>query len=352
MFEKLKHSYIYDKKQLKHAITAAGLLVLFFELLCIFFLYFYFALIGVLYGSQTEMGSFLKLVKQGYNIWCTKIPMGQFVMNMIAQLSALILAVFIVNTIYKFFSFKNIFKKPDMIASEHFSKSGYPIKTSQALFFLIPMAIGINLITSQITQVIKEIIEKNGTTVGTPDFGFSNNSIPEIVIMFTTLCIFAPICEEFLFRGCIIQILKPYSNKFAVIISALFFGLIHQNIPQAVPAFTIAILFGIIAIKANSIIPCIITHATINFLSFITTLTQNTRFEILVNNLIGLFIIFFEGIAIIFIIYELLVGGNYLKLQKRNNYLLPSKFVKAFFTNIVFLILIIFFVYRISTSIY
>jgi membrane protease YdiL (CAAX protease family) len=76
--------------------------------------------------------------------------------------------------------------------------------------------------------------------------------------------------EEMLFRGIILNGLeKNYSNKKAILISALLFGIIHLNPWQFVTAFIIGVISAWICIKTKSIILCIYMHIFNNILSVV-----------------------------------------------------------------------------------
>ncbi|MFC0516009.1 lysostaphin resistance A-like protein [Mucilaginibacter angelicae] len=80
-----------------------------------------------------------------------------------------------------------------------------------------------------------------------------------------TLVIAAPILEEILCRGIVLKgLLKNYAPNKAILISALFFGLIHLNPWQALPAFFGGLFLGWAYYKTQSVIPGMIIHATIN----------------------------------------------------------------------------------------
>jgi membrane protease YdiL (CAAX protease family) len=53
---------------------------------------------------------------------------------------------------------------------------------------------------------------------------------------------------------------KNYSNKKAIVVSALLFGLIHLNPWQFVTAFMIGLLSAWICIKTKSIVLCVYMH--------------------------------------------------------------------------------------------
>ena len=63
-------------------------------------------------------------------------------------------------------------------------------------------------------------------------------------LKFLMTVILAPVLEEYVFRRQIIDKLRGYGEKTAVLISALLFGLFHLNLYQFVYAFGLGILFG------------------------------------------------------------------------------------------------------------
>lgn len=58
--------------------------------------------------------------------------------------------------------------------------------------------------------------------------------------------ILGPVAEELIFRGAIFQVLRKYGRVFAIVASALLFGIYHGNLPQGIFAFVIGILFAYI----------------------------------------------------------------------------------------------------------
>ncbi len=84
-------------------------------------------------------------------------------------------------------------------------------------------------------------------------------SIP--IVGFISICILAPIFEEILYRGILLEgFLNKYSPMKAILISALIFGIIHGNIHQFVNATILGIFLGIIYYKSNSLVLCILAH--------------------------------------------------------------------------------------------
>ena len=81
------------------------------------------------------------------------------------------------------------------------------------------------------------------------------------VATFFSVIIAAPILEEAIFRGIILNgLLKNYPPQTAIIASAAIFAAVHLNPWQAIPAFLGGLLMSWMYWKTNSIIPGIILH--------------------------------------------------------------------------------------------
>lgn len=74
---------------------------------------------------------------------------------------------------------------------------------------------------------------------------------------YLTICIFAPIVEEIVFRGAILRVLLGWFDKhwYAIILSALLFALVHGNPAQMPHAFLIGLLIGWMYYRTGSILP-------------------------------------------------------------------------------------------------
>lgn len=97
-----------------------------------------------------------------------------------------------------------------------------------------------------------------------------------------TMCVMAPVCEEWLCRGVILRGLLNYKHKstvleeerergmspaLAIVISAIFFAAIHGNIWQGVTAFAIGCLFGYVYYRTGSLKLTMLMHCVNNTLS-------------------------------------------------------------------------------------
>ena len=110
---------------------------------------------------------------------------------------------------------------------------------------------------------IEDVFSQYGFTTDVMDSDYGNTGLGIAVLTLYT-CIIAPVTEEFFFRGALMKIFAKADQRFAIIASAVFFGLAHGNIPQFMLAFLIGIFMGHIDMKHNSILPSIIVHIFIN----------------------------------------------------------------------------------------
>lgn len=88
------------------------------------------------------------------------------------------------------------------------------------------------------------------------------------------VCIIAPITEEILMRGFVLEMLKKkYHVGLALLVSTVLFALLHFNMVQTLSALVSGFLLGILYIKTGSVVTTILTHALYNLLSFLSLMT-------------------------------------------------------------------------------
>ena len=91
------------------------------------------------------------------------------------------------------------------------------------------------------------------------------------VISLFQICILAPIIEEILMRGYLLNGLSSgYGNMVALFVSSLLFALLHFNMVQTLSALICGIVLGLLYLQTGSIFCCILTHAGYNFISYMT----------------------------------------------------------------------------------
>lgn len=96
-----------------------------------------------------------------------------------------------------------------------------------------------------------------------------STSFLEHIIYIVAVAVVPAVTEELVFRGCIMGRLRKYGDGFALITSALLFGIMHGNFTQAPFAFVVGLATGWAVIYTNSIFPAMLIHGFNNFMSVI-----------------------------------------------------------------------------------
>lgn len=92
-----------------------------------------------------------------------------------------------------------------------------------------------------------------------------------LVLQFITMALVPAFCEEFLFRGVILSNLMPYGKGLAIIVSSVFFGLMHGNFYQFLYTAAAGIMLGTIYVVTDSIWCPVLMHMINNALSVLQT---------------------------------------------------------------------------------
>lgn len=88
-----------------------------------------------------------------------------------------------------------------------------------------------------------------------------------LILTFISIVVAAPIIEEVLFRGLVLNELKKNMNVYlAIIIQGVLFGLYHMNLLQGIYASLLGIALGFINYYTGTILSSIIGHMLFNIL--------------------------------------------------------------------------------------
>ncbi len=84
--------------------------------------------------------------------------------------------------------------------------------------------------------------------------------------IFVSTVIMAPVIEELIFRGLMLSRLrKGMSDWVAILVSALIFGLAHGQILWMAYTFVMGVVFALVAVKSESVLPSMVMHMVFNF---------------------------------------------------------------------------------------
>lgn len=140
-----------------------------------------------------------------------------------------------------------------------------------AKYFIIAIVLQIGLFClSQLNSIFLEWLAKFGyqdTPIQLPSmdgFGF--------VGVLIAVALLPAVFEEVIFRGLLLKGMRSFGTVGAVLINGALFALYHQNPAQTLYQFCCGVAFALMAIRAGSILPTVLSHFINNAL--ILTLTK------------------------------------------------------------------------------
>lgn len=174
-----------------------------------------------------------------------------------------------------------------------------------------------------------------------PDMSMPQGIAPNI-LYFISIAILPAILEEAMFRGAILQSLRRFGDGFALVVSAILFGIAHGNFIQAPYSIVFGLVVGYFTLYTGSLIPGMIAHLFNNGLSVIMEWisTDLTRKQYDTLN---------YGYILVFLLAGI-IGLFYLKIKNKSVFFVhPSKYPVAekdkyfsFFSTICFILFAIY----------
>lgn len=135
---------------------------------------------------------------------------------------------------------------------------------------LIGIGLAVCILSNYIANFIAGILGQFG--VGWPDItGDVKLTVSSLVINLIATAILPGICEELVFRGYILQALRRYGDGFAVVVSALLFGLLHGNVLQIPFALIVGLICGYVVVQTGNLWVAVVLHTLNNAMSVILT---------------------------------------------------------------------------------
>jgi len=169
-----------------------------------------------------------------------------------------------------------------------------------------------------------------------------------ILIMVFLLVIIAPVFEEFLTRGIMFDVLKPYGTGMAIIISSILFGLMHGSLNMLFYTTAYGFALGYIRYATGSLFTTTILHAIINGIGAVALLLsaflQMTNEENMILNtinaiyLVAFLILIIVGVAVFF---SKIPSMRKYKIENAWTDMSAGKKVACFFTSVPVIIMMI-----------
>lgn len=143
-----------------------------------------------------------------------------------------------------------------------------PPKDKKTVILCVFAGLGMCMVGNIATSILSTVAMAGGHEFTMPDINYPQG-ISGFVLSVIRVALMAAVTEELCFRGTTLQSLRRYGNLFAVLMSAMVFGIMHGNLVQAPFAFIAGIGLGYICVITNSIWPSMIVHFLNNFISVV-----------------------------------------------------------------------------------
>jgi membrane protease YdiL (CAAX protease family) len=145
------------------------------------------------------------------------------------------------------------------------------------LIAALPLGFGLCMLSDQLTSVVMWLSENIlHFSLTSPDLAPQVYDAPTIAILVLQIAISPALLEEFAFRGVMMQSLRRYGDKFAIVATALVFALFHGNVVQMLFAFPVGLVLGYFAVSTGSIWTSVLIHFA-NNLNSVLLLTYSAN---------------------------------------------------------------------------
>ncbi len=154
---------------------------------------------------------------------------------------------------------------------------GKPYENSHALL-LVCAGLGICFVGSLATNYFAAFAKSAGFDFYSYEQALEPEVLPEgvigVIVMVLRSALVPAIVEECVFRGVILQSLRRFGDWFAIVSSAVLFGLMHANMTQVPFAIIAGIALGYVAVVSGSLRTSMAVHFLNNAVSVVTVAVQ------------------------------------------------------------------------------
>lgn len=201
------------------------------------------------------------------------------------------------NLIFNMISFVISLILPTIFIKTHVRKEQKKCNLKQSIIYFI-MCVPIMAVIQIILGIVFEKLGLNYDVIDKANL-YNFDTTFQKILSFIYIAVLPAIFEELYVRGAVLSFSKKYGEVFAVIASALLFAAIHMNISQAIFAFLAGVIFAMLTLKTNSIVPSMLLHFLNNGYSAFELIFHENKVVLTSINLIYLLLIIVGIIAII-----------------------------------------------------
>lgn len=172
----------------------------------------------------------------------------------------------------------------------------------------IVLAIGFSVISDELGRLISLIVPTPDYIIDIDNILMPDNALG-LFMMIIVLTVVAPIGEELLFRGFLQKFLEDHWKDVtrAVLVTSLFFALIHLNPYWAIQIYILGVVLGYVAWRTQSIYPSLVFHGIINGMALLIGVGPETDLTFYIwNGHVALWVL----VPALFLVYLGLKGIN------------------------------------------
>lgn len=176
---------------------------------------------------------------------------------------------------------------------------------------------------SYATGILTSLVENLfGITFTMPESDTVINSVPMFLLMVLGTAVVPACVEEFAIRGVVMQPLRKYGDKFAIVMSAVVFALMHGNMVQIPFAFIAGLAIGYAVVVTGSMWTGVLIH----FLNNLASVVMQTAVDNLSDDgstavILGMVV----GILAVGVLCAVIYGKRYARVPLASgNTLLPT----------------------------
>ncbi|MBT3299670.1 MAG: CPBP family intramembrane metalloprotease [Candidatus Marinimicrobia bacterium] len=166
--------------------------------------------------------------------------------------------------------------------------------SSNTIIHTIVLALGFSVISDELSRLIELVLPAPEYILDLGGILSPSNPLA-FLIMILAFTVIAPIGEELLFRGFLQTFLEKHwkDTTRAVLVTSLFFALIHLNPYWAIQIYILGVVLGYLAWRTNSVYPAFIFHGILNAIALLLGINpENSSSFYLWNGHVALWILF------------------------------------------------------------
>ena len=174
-------------------------------------------------------------------------------------------------------------------------------KSKELFLFAAFAGLMICSVGDRITSFLQAVFDGAGLEFSAFEM-LTPNDLTSNVLNFIACAVVPPLVEELAFRGILMQPLRKFGDKFAIVMSSLIFALAHGNMVQIPFAFIAGLALGYFQIITGSIWTSIAIHFLNNFIATVISVYY-TAFP----NASDLFFILIEGAIFVIGVFAMIL---------------------------------------------